>query len=295
MFPPKFKLNDAGMDEHKFTQLLRSKSAEVSGKSRFCPEDQLIARYFGGSLSDRERAGLKHHLAGCRFCLARIGNLARLDSSDHGQEVPEFILAEAKRLAKSSAPLRTWSTPAWATAATVILAVAFTLNWKSPNPVESAPVTARPDLAVQDVVGRQSRNSDPRAMAPHILAPQEGARINPEAFIIRWSEIQGTLYYDVRIVSDDGGLLRQERVEGTQWSLPPELELASGREYYVRVDAYLAEAKSLSSRHVVFIVEEQHCIEPYPHHTCHIRAECDIGHASTACPTGGHGPPPVGR
>jgi len=244
------------MDEYKLTQFLRTKSADVSGQARFCPEDQLIAQYFEGTLTEKERASLKHHLVDCRFCLARIGNLDRMVGRDHDQAVPGSVLAEAKGLVKNPAPSQTWSKPAWATAAVLVLAISLVLDWNSPSPVESDFTTAQSDPALQDVSGRQSRNINPPAIAPRILAPREGARIDPEAFIIRWSEIPGTLYYDIRIVSDDGGLLRQDRVDGNQWGLPPELELVPGREYYVRVDAYLAEAKSLSSRHVVFTVEE---------------------------------------
>ena len=244
------------MDEYKLIQFLRTKSADVSGQTRFCPEDQLIAQYYDGTLAEKERASLKHHLVDCRFCLARVGNLERLDESDDTQAVTGSVLAAAKRLAKTSAPSRIWSTPAWATAATVVLAVALTMNWKSSNQLEDLPTTTQPTPAIQDIPGRQSRNINPGAMAPRILAPQAGARIDPESFVVRWSEIPGTLYYDIRIVSDDGGLLGQDRVDGNQWGLPPELELVPGREYYVRVDAYLAEAKNLSSRHVVFTVAE---------------------------------------
>ena len=41
-----------------------------------------------------------------------------------------------------------------------------------------------------------------------------------------------------------------------RWALPAELELQPGAEYYLRVDAFLEEARRLSSRHVRFTIPE---------------------------------------
>jgi hypothetical protein len=60
----------------------------------------------------------------------------------------------------------------------------------------------------------------------------------------------------VRIVSDEGDLLWQEQVNETRWKLPAELVLTADTEYYVRIDAYLAESKALSSDYILFKVEQ---------------------------------------
>jgi hypothetical protein len=78
--------------------------------------------------------------------------------------------------------------------------------------------------------------------------------IEPLQQVFQWTEVPGSLFYDVRLVSPDGDLLLRERVEGTRWLIPEHLQLQAGQEYFVRVDAYLSDAKYLSSEHRVFTV-----------------------------------------
>jgi hypothetical protein len=92
---------------------------------------------------------------------------------------------------------------------------------------------------------------------PQVLAPANGATIDPGSLVFQWSEVPDSLFYDVRVVTDEGDLIWQERVEDTRLGLPGHLQLKPGSEYFVQVDAYLAAAKSISSRHVPFTVKEQ--------------------------------------
>jgi hypothetical protein len=71
-----------------------------------------------------------------------------------------------------------------------------------------------------------------------------------------WTPVPESLYYQLRIVSDEGDLIWQGRVDGTQWALPSDLPLVPGSEYFVRVDAYLAEAKAVNSDYFLFQVGE---------------------------------------
>jgi hypothetical protein len=95
-------------------------------------------------------------------------------------------------------------------------------------------------------------------MGPSFLSPQEGMTISSDAGVFIWTAVPGSLFYQIRIVSDEGDLVWQERINGTQWGLPAELLLAPGAEYFVRVDAYLAEAKTLKSDYVLFRTGNQH-------------------------------------
>jgi len=72
--------------------------------------------------------------------------------------------------------------------------------------------------------------------------------------VFRWKEVPGSLFYDIRIVSDDGAQIARQRVWDTQWSLPRETRLQAGNEYFVRVDAFISEGKAISSEHTVFKV-----------------------------------------
>jgi hypothetical protein len=68
--------------------------------------------------------------------------------------------------------------------------------------------------------------------------------------------VAGSPFYDVRIVTDAGDVVIQQRVTGTAWKLPAQLDLQSGAEYFVHVDAYPSGDKAVSSDHVPFRVAD---------------------------------------
>jgi len=243
------------MDEHRITELMQRMSAEVPGQTRFCPEDEVIARYFQGNLAGTKATGLKHHVADCRFCQARIGNLERMGDEIPDQVVPGTILADAKGLVKHSRGRQIRSAPAWATAAVVVLAVLI-INVDRPQPEDA------PDVIVDAVQSgsddpRKLRSIDPVALKPTIISPVEGEHITSSALTVRWTEVQGSLHYEIRVVNTEGFIIWNNRVEGTEWQLPANFQLEPGRNYFVRVDAYLAEANTVSSEHILFTVEER--------------------------------------
>ena len=80
--------------------------------------------------------------------------------------------------------------------------------------------------------------------------------IEPARLVVRWTEVPGSQYYDVRIVTDSGDLVREARVEGTEWRPSTEIALRPGAEYYVHVDAYPSSTKAISSDHVPFTIAE---------------------------------------
>jgi hypothetical protein len=80
--------------------------------------------------------------------------------------------------------------------------------------------------------------------------------VDPEDLSFRWSEVAGTPYYDVRIVTDAGDVVVQERVAGTNWQPQARLDLQPGAEYFVLVDAYPEGDKAVSSHHVPFRIAD---------------------------------------
>jgi hypothetical protein len=243
------------MDEHRLTRLLQLKSGEVPERTRFCPDEECITEYFEGTLDDQKRAALKHHLIDCRFCLARVGNLERLVGGGDAQRVPGTVLAEAKALAKRFLPARTWFSPVWATAALVVLALSTITMLE----IQSGKNPAVPESDAQHIarIPRQLRSVDPAALKPNIITPVDGARIGSDELAIRWTGVSGSLHYDIRVVNSKGFIIYRDRVENaTEWKPPANHKLEPGTAYYVRVDAYLAEANNVSSEHILFTVEE---------------------------------------
>ena len=243
------------MDDHKNIELPTLQAAELTERTPFCPEDQQIAEYFEEKLPEAERDHLERHLADCRFCLARLGMLQRLAQNPIAPRIPEDVLATAKsmRRANVSQPRRV---PAWAAAAVLVVAVGVLWQFV---PVREIGQLELPRIHMTEPSSevRETRSVDPAALGPRFLAPVEGRGITPDASLFRWTAVPSSLYYEVRVVSDSGDLLWQERVEGTEWRLPGDLALTPGLEYFVRVDAYLTDAKTLQSDYLLFRTGER--------------------------------------
>ena len=239
------------MNDKQIIKRIQNLRTLEAGPGPACSDDHQIAAFVDGKLSRVERDGLIHHIADCGSCVSRIGMLNRLRAVEDQDAVQDITLARARRLVRRAGIGQL--APRWAAAAVIVLAVALTVGKFSNDNAgpESSPSFLPPVASV-----RQSRNINPDAIRPRFLIPHEGAVIDIGNTRFRWTEIPDSLYYDVRIVTGAGDMVWQDRIDDTRWVLPGHLELESGVDYYVRVDAYLAEAKSVSSRHLLFRVRE---------------------------------------
>lgn len=235
------------MNKDQLKELLKQ-PIETAERNVRCPDDAELASYMDGGLSEQDHSGFELHLADCGYCLERIGLLGRAAESEIVASLPELILARSRKLVSgadrqqpvSDVQTRRRNAQRWAAAAVVVLAIGVLFQFNSPY-------QATPPAEI-----RETRNIDPGAMGPNILWPREGMIIVPYDDVFTWTSVPDSIYYKIRIVSDEGDLIWQARVNGTQWGLPEEVTLASGAEYLVRVDAYLAESKSLNSDYVLF-------------------------------------------
>jgi hypothetical protein len=243
-----------GMDDYNYTELFSMQASELTGKTPFCPEDQQIAEYFDGDLNDAERINLERHLTDCRFCLARIGILNRLEESIDNRRVPEAVLATAKQLPIEAPVRRLKFAPTLATAAVVVLAL-FTVVSKNPDP-GLQPSSGPPVTSGFEETNIQLRSISRDAMNLSVLKPAPGADILPGS-LIQWAEIPGKLHYNIYVLSSAGDVLWTERLGGTDWALDESLHLAANSTYYFRVEAILPDGRVLSSKHVSFGVTEQ--------------------------------------
>jgi len=239
-------------DEH-ITEGIRNLRTQDTSPAPACPDEHQIAAAIDGRLNRADRDAFDHHVSACDFCVARIGTLNGLRAVEVLEAVPDISLARARRLVKSAGIRR--SAPRWAAAAAVVLALTFAFDRYPPD--DGGPdssMSSLPPVASPQADFRRSRNIATNTLRPRMLIPNEGALIDTGSTRFRWTEIAGSLYYDIRIVTWEGDMVWQERVNEAEWGLPGKLELEPGAEYYVRVDAYLAEAKNISSRHVLFKV-----------------------------------------
>ena len=242
------------MDDLIYTKLLKLQSVELTRKTPFCPEDQKIAEYFEGDLAGAEQIQLERHLTDCRYCLARVGLLERMENPGCDKRVPEAVLAEAKQIDHQSVPRRPWQAPAWAAAALVVITL-FTVAGRQQEPAmkPGADLSAGP---AGEESSRQLRNVNRAGARLDVLIPEPGADINTGS-VIRWAEVPGILHHNIFILSRAGDVLWTERVEGNEWILPEALHFAAGGEYFFRVEARLADGRILSSKHLNFRISQQ--------------------------------------
>lgn len=242
------------MDDHKYTDLLRLQSAELTGRTPFCPEDQQIAEYFDGDLEDAERIILERHLSDCHFCLARIGLLERLAENRSNRRVPGAVLATAKQMTHQAPVRRLRRAPAWAAAAVVVMALFTTVSRNQEPGLEPGESSSALSSIGQD--SRQLRSVNRDAVELNVLIPAPGADIDPGT-LIQWAEVPGNLHYNIYVLSMAGDVLWTERLGGTEWVLQESLHLATGSNYYFRVEANIPDGRTVSSKHVVFGIAER--------------------------------------
>lgn len=241
------------MDEQQLTQEFHLLNDSGLVRTDRCADEYVLAAIAAGTMSGEERDRLILHLSTCDYCLAHISELLRVGDSAAFAPVSELLLARAARGSASlvrGAPKVATPVRVWAAAAVLILAVTLLLEhpWNVPAPTGVTGDAA--GIEAESAV----RRIDPDAMMPRITFPAAGLAIDPHGATVRWTPVSGSLYYDVQVLGDSGEVLWQQRVDENTAVLPSSLVLEPGREYFLRVDAYLAEARSISSHHVVFSV-----------------------------------------
>jgi Putative zinc-finger len=217
-------------------------------RSQACLDEHQIAGYVDGGLDAAAREHVEIHLADCGPCLALVGLLCRGRDADELEPGPREVAVQA-RACVPKAPQRWWGlAPQWAVAAALVLAVPLLLQLGR-NPDRGAEGQGRPEPAATRTLA-----STPAGL--QVLSPGAGAAVDARRLWVRWTEVPGTPYYDVRIVTDAGDVVTQQRVTGTDWRPPAQLDLQPGGEYFVHIDAYPSGDKAVSSDHVPFRISD---------------------------------------
>ena len=86
------------MDQQRLSALLQ-RIPELTERTPFCPQNELIAQYFDASLSDPAHAQVQNHIADCAYCQAKLGVIARPLLDDSCVEDDTEMVAIAKQLA----------------------------------------------------------------------------------------------------------------------------------------------------------------------------------------------------
>jgi hypothetical protein len=234
------------MNSDHLRSLLAAGAAEDPQRSPTCPDEHQIAGYVDGGLDEAARDLVGLHLADCAHCLALVALLCRERVAEESEPAPREIAAHA-RARVSVRPQRWWRfAPQWAVAAALVLAVPVLLQIGR-NLDRGAEGQGRPEPAA-------TRTLTSTGEGLQVLTPGAGTAVDARALSFRWTEVSGTPYYDVRIVTDVGDVVIQQRVTGTSWRPPAQLNLQPGAEYFVHIDAYPSGNKAVSSGHLPFRV-----------------------------------------
>lgn len=246
------------MKREKLPDLLRTLPTNAAVRTSDCPDNHELAASVDGQLEGESANKFADHLAHCGFCMTQVGLLNRLHQSVPEQQVSEFVLARARRMGERNKRPAFPYASRWASAAVIILAFLVVFKWDSPSLVnpQTTDKTSH-GLSSETLDQSQIRNRQLNILQPRVLAPATGAIIDPSKAVFQWTEVSGSLYYDVRVVTDGGDLIWKARVEDTELGLPDNLQLDPDVEYYFRVDAYLVTARSIRSQHVLFSIGEQ--------------------------------------
>lgn len=236
------------MNPDHLTSLLAAGAADDPRRFPACPDEHQIAGYVDGGLDEAAREQVGLHLADCRYCLALVGLLCRERHAGAIEPVPDEGVAQAPALV-TKGPQRRWRlAPQWAAAAALVLAVPLLLQLGR-NLDRGAEGQGRPDPTA-------TRALTSTATELQVLSPGAGTAVDAQRLSFHWTEVSGTPYYDVRVVTDAGDVVIQQRVTGTTWRPPAQLKLRPGADYFVHIDAYPSGDKAVSSDHVPFRVSD---------------------------------------
>jgi hypothetical protein len=236
------------MSPDHLISLLAAGAGDDPRRSPVCPDEQQIAGYVDGGLDKAARARVELHLADCGRCLTLVGLLCRERDADAIESLTNDAVVHASTVA-SKGPQRRWRlAPQWAAAAAMVMAVPFLLHLGR-SPDRGAEGQGRPDPS-------SARTLASTATVLQVLSPGAGTAVDPQRLSFSWTEVVGTPYYDVRIVTETGDVVIRQRVIGTTWRPSSQLQLQAGAEYFVHIDAYPSGDKSVSSDHVPFRISD---------------------------------------
>ena len=98
------------------------------------------------------------------------------------------------------------------------------------------------------------RNSTNKPLQLDILFPSENSTLLPQQLEFRWRGTPAAAYYEISLVTEDGSVVWQDKVAGTQSRCPDSISLEAGKKYFVWVRAYLSSGGTVKSAAISFHV-----------------------------------------
>jgi anti-sigma factor RsiW len=264
------------MDERDLKRLLRAGRPSTGRRRWRCPDATRLAAYVEHRLSAAESVMVEAHLAGCPACLDQVVFLVRQPVAGHDPVAAE-LLSRAVDLVPDRSRLWPALVPRWAgvAVATVCFLLVVTIELRQPGTpalleTPPAPIGAPSHAAAAAAPGGPAatavhapppaappatvRKSAPGTLALRLVRPVEGATLSPHGPEFRWQPVPRTTFYEVQVLSEEGDVVWQTKVETTAARLPSGHRLRAGTKYFVWVRAHLSSGGSVRSAAVSFRV-----------------------------------------
>jgi len=260
------------MEEKELKQLF-SITDKKPARGWTCPDENQLAEFVEGRVDDRTRKSLEAHFADCDFCLASITLLTKSSEWPPPEEVPAHLLVRARSLVDTRKKKTFWRW-GWAAATACLLVFGAFMFWQfHPNRTLQSPgdfvaqvqqsqptETPKRDEPPVEIVQskptakpsekRPTLRSSNNELKPAVLSPREGAVLSNSELNVRWTPVAGASFYEVKVVSNDGGLVFRERT--SQPALVKSLQ--PGAKYFVTVIAYFDGGRTVMSDLISFRV-----------------------------------------
>jgi hypothetical protein len=205
-------------------------------------------------VESQERQKLEAHLDKCDYCRGQVAFLMRANEAEVPASVPAAWLARAREVVDSGKQANAgwrWRWEAVTAAAACIILVSTIALRKSQHDGFLGPDRTPVSAPTVRAVTASSSLPELISPAPDSVAPQRGMEI-------RWKPFAGAQEYGVTVMTAFGEPVWQHRTDQTSVKLPGSVSLAPEQKYFVLIQVFLPEGKTMQSRAVSFTTANPH-------------------------------------
>lgn len=196
-----------------------------------------IARYLDGRVSESEREQIERHLAECRTCREEVAQARRILKGVQEENAPSLDPDTRRRADALGAEergrkrvlSRLQNRPVATTTAVVLLAIVGVLYWHAQGPSRTNGLRSTPGEAPVSV-----------------RAPADGAKLS-ERPVFRCEKVPNAYAYRVTLYAQDGMVLWEGDTTVPRVTLPTHISLSEGRTYLWRATVLRTNGTTLQS------------------------------------------------
>jgi anti-sigma factor RsiW len=197
-----------------------------------CPDDQTLAAFVDGQLTESSRDETAVHLDTCAVCFDRVAAIAH--AAGASVFVPPELVRTVTAPSRGLPGWRTWL-PAGAVAAGLLLAVAVS------RPSSPVMTPAGPPTPAEPVRSRGAAVLTPVVEVPRDDEPLEAG------FQVRWRSPESAVFSEVKLTTAGGDVLWSTEVQGAVSQLEVPVAPRANGIAYLWVTAHLPEGRKVSS------------------------------------------------